>query len=205
MNRLDSKTRAGIVASLVEGNSMRATCRMTGAAKNTVAKLLVDLGTVCSIHMDRSMQNLTCERLQVDEIWSFVYAKQKNVPADKRGQAGDVWTWVALDADTKLVPSYRIGPRDYSTAVAFMNDLQGRLANRVQLTTDGFHSYLRAVTDSFGPEAVDYAQLIKVYGRDGNDQKPNRRYSPAVCLEADRTACTATPTRPTSARATSSG
>jgi hypothetical protein len=136
MNRLSPHTRAAIVASLVEGNSMRATCRMTGAAKNTVAKLLVDLGTVCSIHMDQAMQNLPCERIQVDEIWSFVYAKAKNVPEGKRAVAGDVWTWVALDADTKLVPTYRIGPRDFRTAVTLLDDLQKRLVHRVQLTTE---------------------------------------------------------------------
>ena len=161
---------------------MRATCRLTGAAKNTVAKLLVDMGTVCSVHQDTLMRNLPCERLQVDEIWSFVYAKARNVPQGKRGEAGDVWTWVALDADTKLVPSYRIGPRDHRTAVEFLDDLQKRLANRVQLTTDGFKPYLAAVTETFGRD-VDYAQLVKLYGSDSS-RKPERRYSPAVCLEA---------------------
>ena len=155
---------------------------MTGVALNTVTKLLVDVGTVCSIHMDHEMRNLPCKRLQVDEMWAFVYAKQKNVPTDKRGEAGDIWTWVALDADTKLVPSYRIGARDLQEAMLFMRDLSGRLANRVQLTTDGFRPYLSAVEHAFGND-VDYAQLIKIYGRDESRQ-PNRRYSPAVCLEA---------------------
>jgi IS1 family transposase len=183
MNRLTVEKRAAVVASLVEGNSIRSTVRMTGVAKNTVMKLLTDLGLVCSIHMDYAMRNLKCERIQVDEIWSFVYAKQRNVPADKRGEAGDVWTWVALDADTKLVPSYRIGPRDLATASEFMTDLAARLSRRVQLTTDGHRAYLLAVPGAFGGE-VDYAQLIKVYGSDANPKKPERRYSPAVCLEA---------------------
>ncbi len=184
MNRLDNKTRAAIVASLVEGNSMRATCRMTGAAKNTVAKLLVDLGTVCSIHQDQAMRNLTCERIQADEIWSFCYAKNRNVPADKRGEFGygDVWTWVALDADTKLVPTYHVGARDLPDAYKFMHDLAGRLAHRIQLTTDGHRVYLNAVEGAFNGD-VDYAMLVKIYGHD-NSRKPDRRYSPAVCLEA---------------------
>jgi IS1 family transposase len=155
---------------------------MTGVSLNTVTKLMVDLGTVCSVNQDQLMQNLGCKRLQVDEIWSFVYAKQRNVPVDKRGEAGDVWTWVALDADTKLVASYRIGPRDHRTAVAFLAELQGRLAHRVQLTTDGFRPYLRAVAETFGND-VDYAQLVKLYGRD-DSRRPERRYSPAVCLDA---------------------
>ena len=182
MNRLSTEKRAAIVAALVEGNSIRATCRMTGAAKGTVLKLLSDLGLVCSIHQDHLMRDLPCKRIQVDEIWAFVYAKQKNVPPHKRGEAGDVWTWVALDADTKLVPSYRIGPRDFREAVAFMDDLQKRLAHRVQLTTDGHVAYLSAVKETFGAE-VDYAQLVKLYGSD-QSRKPERRYSPAVCLAA---------------------
>jgi IS1 family transposase len=182
MNRLSADKRRAVIASLVEGNSLRATSRMAGVSLNTVTKLLVDLGTVCSIHQDQLMQNLTCERLQVDEIWSFVYAKARNVPEGKRGMAGDVWTWVALDADTKLVPSYRVGPRDHRMAVTFLDDLQKRLAHRVQLTTDGHKPYLAAVAETFGND-VDYAQLIKLYGRD-DSRRPERRYSPAVCLDA---------------------
>lgn len=128
------------------------------------------------------MRDLTCKRIQVDEIWTFVYAKQKNVPPNKRDEAGDVWTWVALDADTKLVPTYRIGGRDLSEATAFMTDLAGRLRNRVQITSDGHAPYRLAVAGAFDGE-VDYAQLVKVYGND-NSRKPERRYSPAVCLEA---------------------
>ncbi len=182
MNRLSAEKRTQVIACLVEGNSIRATVRMTGVAKNTVTKLLVDIGTACSVHQDAAMRDLTCERLQVDEIWAFVYAKQKNVPPEKRDAAGDVWTWVAMDADTKLVPTYRIGARDLSEATAFMTDLAGRLRNRVQITTDGHTPYRLAVAGAFDGE-VDYAQLIKVYGND-RSTKPERRYSPAVCLEA---------------------
>lgn len=187
MNRLSSEKRAAIIGALVEGNSIRSTCRMTGAAKGTVLKLLGDLGLVCSIHQDHAMRNLNCQRLQVDEIWSFVYAKERNVPRAKRGEAGDVWTWVALDSDTKLVPSYRVGTRDLQEAILFMDDLADRLANRVQLTTDGHRPYLTAVPRAFGND-VDYAVLVKVYGRTADQSKPNRRYSPGVCLDAIPTA-----------------
>lgn len=184
MNRLSSEKRAAVIASLVEGNSIRSTVRMTGVAKNTVMKLLGDLGLVCSIHQDYAMRNLSCQRIQVDEIWSFVGAKQRNTTPETRADGwGDIWTWVALDADTKLVPSYRIGPRDLATASELMTDLASRLAHRVQLTTDGHRSYLLAVPGAFGGE-IDYAQLVKVYGSDANPKKPERRYSPAVCLEA---------------------
>jgi IS1 family transposase len=184
MNRLTPEKRAHVVRCLVEGNSIRATVRMTGVAKNTVAKLLVDLGTACSVHMDRTMRNLTCERLQVDEIWAFVGAKQKNVKPDKIEQGwGDVWTWVAIDADTKLVPSYRIGSRDAYDAQLFMEDVAGRLAHRVQLTTDGHRPYLNAVSAAFKGD-VDYAMLVKIYGNQPNSSKPEQRYSPGECLEA---------------------
>jgi IS1 family transposase len=184
MNRLSTEKRRQVIAALVEGNSIRATCRMTGVAKNTVVKLLVDLGTVCSIHQDRVMRDLTCERVQCDEIWSFCYSKAKNVPADKKGQFGygDVWTWVALDADTKLVPTYHIGPRDLREATEFVTDLAKRLRNRVQLTTDGHHPYLRAVEGAFDGN-IDYAMLVKLYGVSPESE---RRYSPAVCIGADR-------------------
>lgn len=180
-NKLSPEKRAAVVACLVEGNSIRATVRMTGAAKNTVSKLLVDLGTVCSIYQDRVMRDLTCERIQCDEIWSFCYSKQKNVPREKRGEFGygDVWTWVAMDADTKLVPSYRVGWRDLREATAFMSDLAARLRHRVQLTTDGHRSYLLAVSGAFAGK-VDYAQLVKLYGVDP-DPTAERRYSPAIC------------------------
>src|SRR5579862_8617350 len=174
MNRLSPEKRGQVIACLVEGNSIRATVRMTGVAKNTVTKLLVDLGTACSVHMDEAMRDLACERLQVDEIWAFVGAKQKNVSDEKAAQGwGDVWTWVAIDADTKLVPSYRGGLRD----------LAGRVSGRVQITTDGYNVYSATVREAFG-ENIDYAQLVKVYGNDQSRRKPETRYSPGVCLEA---------------------
>jgi IS1 family transposase len=184
MNRLTPEKRKQVVACLVEGNSIRATCRMTGVAKNTVIKLLGDLGLVCSIHMDRLMRDLPCERIECDEIWAFVYSKQKNVPPEKRGEAGDVWTWVAIDPDTKLVPTFHIGPRDFGTATTFLVDVAKRLRNRVQLTTDGLDVYLPAVKAAFGSN-VDYAMLVKQYGTDADPRRPERRYSPSVCISAD--------------------
>jgi IS1 family transposase len=180
MNRLSSEKRVQVVAALVEGTSIRATCRMTGVSKVAVMKLLVDLGTACSVHMDMAMRDLPCKRIQVDEIWAFVGAKAKNVSPEKREQGwGDCWTWVALDSDTKLVPSYRVGPRDLQEARLLMADLAGRLRYRVQLTTDGHRPYLSAVEDAFDGD-VDYAQLIKLYGTDHGSGK----YSPAVCIGA---------------------
>src|SRR5437764_7932417 len=163
MNKLSPERRAQIVRALCEGNSLRSTARMTGAAVNTVVSLLVDLGAACSGYQDRAMRNLPCKRLQCDEIWSFCYAKQKNVPEELQGQFGygDVWTWTALDADTKLVPCWLVGERSGADAVAFIDDLAGRLANRVQLTTDGHKPYLEAVEGAFGG-AIDYAMLIKL-------------------------------------------
>lgn len=176
MNRLSREKRNQIVASLVEGNSIRATCRMTGVSKNTVAKLLSDLGLVCSIYQDRLMRNLTCQRIQCDEIWAFVGCKEKRVPEHRRGEWGDIWTWVALDADTKLVPTYHVGGRGMYEAHVFMNDLAKRLANRIQLTTDGHSVYATAVRGAF-PEGVDYAQVVKTYGH--SDSSKSGRYSPA--------------------------
>lgn len=184
MNKLSSEKRAAVVAALVEGNSIRATCRMTGVAKATVMKLLTDLGVVCSTYMDANLRNLYADRVQCDEIWSFVGAKAKNVKPDKREQGwGDAWTWIGMDSGSKLVISYRVGPRDSVEAHAFMQDLASRLHHRVQLTTDGYQPYLRAVTSAFKDE-IDYAQLIKIYGTDQDSRKPERRYSPGVCLEA---------------------
>lgn len=182
MNKLDIKKRAQILACLVEGNSIRATVRMTGAAKNTVVKLLADVGAACAEYQDKTLRNLPCRRLQADEIWSFVYAKQKNVPTAKAAPegAGDAWTWTALCADTKLVAAWMIGPRDGGIAYEFMHDLAGRLANRVQLTTDGHKAYLEAVEDAFGAN-IDYAQLVKLYG-EAPSKGPERKYSPNVCL-----------------------
>ena len=180
MNKLTNDKQLAVVAALVEGNSIRATVRMTGVAKNTVVKLLVDLGEACARYHDEHVRNVTAQRVQVDEIWSFCYAKQKNVPAAMRGQYGygDVWTWTAIDADSKLIVSYMAGLRDAGYAHEFLSDLRKRLASRVQLTSDGLRLYFVAVPEVFG-EAIDYAMLVKVYGPDPGAEK---RYSPAVCI-----------------------
>jgi IS1 family transposase len=191
MRRITKEQRTNVIASLVEGNSIRATVRMTGVCKDTVIKLVADIGCACAEYQNRTLRNLTCKRIQCDEIWSFCYAKDKNVPADKRGQFGygDVWTWVAIDADTKLVPSFMVGNRGAQTAQRFMDDLAARLANRVQLTTDGHRVYLTAVENSFGSE-IDYAMLVKIYGANLNEET---RYSPADCLGAIPTVVTGNP------------
>jgi IS1 family transposase len=191
MNKLDTTTRCRVVAALVEGNSIRATVRMTGVAKNTVQKLLLELGAACSEYQDRTLRNLNCKRIQVDECWAFCYCKQKNVTqriAESRAGAGDVWTWAAIDADTKLIPCWTLGQRDSETANSFVKDLAERLANRVQLTSDGLRAYFEAVERAFGSE-VDYAQLVKVYGIDPSE----KRYSPAECVACTRTPVTGTP------------
>jgi IS1 family transposase len=182
MNKLPKEKRTQILTLLVEGNSLRAAARITDTAFNTVAKLFVEAGGACADYQDHTLRNLKCKRIQLDEIWSFVYAKQKNVPGARGApaHAGDVWTWVAIDADTKLVPSWRIGDRSSQTAIAFTDDLASRLANRVQITTDGHKAYLEAIEGSFGAD-VDYAMLVKVYGADATGEK---RYSPAECIGA---------------------
>jgi IS1 family transposase len=180
MNQLDTARRTAVVAALVEGNSIRSTVRMTGVAKNTISKLLVSLGAACSEYQHVTLRNLHCRRIQCDEIWSFVAAKDKNIPEERRDQfgIGSVWTWIAIDADTKLVPCWLVGTRDAGCATEFSRDLAGRLRHRVQLTTDGHRPYLEAVEDSFGAD-IDYAMLIKMYGADQSEEK---RYSPAQCI-----------------------
>jgi IS1 family transposase len=179
MNKLTSARRAQVVATLVEGNSIRATVHLTGAAKNTVVKLLMDLGSACARYQDRVMRDLPCQRLQCDEIWAFRYAKQKHVAPEKHGVLGygDVWTWVALNADTKLVPAYLMGLRSAAYADAFTRDVGGRMRSRIQLTTDGHKLYLEAVEGAFGTD-IDYAHLIKLYGSDPEDET---RDSPDKC------------------------
>ena len=191
MNRLDIKKQAQIISALVEGNSIRATCRMTGAAKGTVLKLLADVGQACAEYQDKTLKNLPCKRVQCDEIWSFCYAKDKNVPEDKQGEFGygDVWTFTALCADSKVVPTWRIGRRDLETATEFMQDLAGRMKNRIQLTTDGHRVYLDAVDNAFGSE-VDFSQLIKLYG---NEVEREVRYSPAQCTGTRKVRITGKP------------
>lgn len=178
MNKLTNERRIQVIAALVEGNSIRATVRMTGVAKNTIVKLLEDIGEACANFQDEAMRNLPCRRLECDEIWSFCYAKKKNVAPEKQGVLGygDVWTWVAIDAETKLVPCWHVGRRNAHAASEFIADLATRLKNRVMLTTDGFKPYLEAVEESFGAD-IDYAMLVKIYGASQDEV----RYSPAEC------------------------
>ena len=183
MNRLTLERRARIVGMLAEGNSLRATSRLADVSINTVTKLLVDVGAACEQYQDRTLRNLKSKRIQCDEIWSFVYAKAKNVPERMRGAwgVGDVWTWTAIDADSKLIPSWAVGRRDAATGHAFMLDLASRLSTRVQLTTDGHKVYLEAVEGAFGSE-IDYAMLVKTYEGDSGKKAPaETRYSPAEC------------------------
>ena len=180
MNKLGTDKRVQVVAALMEGASINATCRMTGVAKHTVLKLLKDLGCAAASYHDSRVRTLRARRVQCDEIWAFVYAKQKNVAAEQMEQgAGDVWTWTAIDADTKLIISYTLGDRGAGTAQAFMQDVAARIANRVQLTTDGHHVYVDAVEDAFGAD-IDYAMLQKIYGAPSDAEM--RRYSPATCI-----------------------
>jgi IS1 family transposase len=182
MNRLPFSKQVGVINALVEGNSIRATVRLTGVAKGTILRLLEHAGRACAEFHDRTVRGIKSRRVQCDEIWQFCYAKEKNVPTDKRGRFGfgDVWTWTAVDADTKLVISYLVGLRDAGCAYQFMQDLASRLVNRVQLTTDGHRVYLDAVESAFGSE-IDYATLVKIYGK---PVETETRYSPAQCLGA---------------------
>jgi len=189
MNRKSVQERAQILHLLVEGNSLRSTSRIAGCSINTVTKLLTEVGEACAWYQDKHLRNLTCSKVQVDEIWSFVYSKQKNVPEGREGEAGDVWTWTAIDSETKLVPSWRIGSRDGDTALDFITDLSARMANRIQLTSDGHKAYLEAVEQAFGDD-VDYAQLVKIYGETTEGQK---RYSPAQCVGAKKAKVTGNP------------
>jgi IS1 family transposase len=184
MNRLTIEQRAQILGLMVEGMAIRAISRMTGASKNTIAKLLIDAGRACSDYQDRALRELPCKLLQLDEIWSFVGAKERNVPDAKKGLGiGDVWTWTAICSDTKLVPSWFVGNRDTEHALAFVMDLKGRLGNRVQITSDGHKPYLKAVPAAFGDD-VDFAMLTKIYGSPTKSHEAHRRYSPTPCLGA---------------------
>ena len=180
MNKLSLEKKTQVISALVEGNSIRATCRMTGVAKGTTTRLLESVGKACAKYQDKTLRNLPLKTIQCDEIWAFCYAKEKNLPDKLKGRFGfgDIWTWVAIDAETKLVPSWCVGLRDAVYAHKFMNDLKSRLSNRVQITSDGHHLYLSAVEDTFGSE-VDYAMLVKLYGQTPEGDK---RYSPADCI-----------------------
>ncbi len=183
MNKLSLDRQAQVIRVLCEGNSIRSTARITDTAINTVVKLLKDVGAACAKYQEMRLRNLPCRTIQCDEIWSFCYAKQKNVTEEKQDRFGygDIWTWTAIDADTKLVPSWSVGLRDAGYAYRFMKDLQSRLTNRIQLTTDGHRVYLNAVEDTFGGE-VDYAMLVKLYG---HERESAVRYSPAKCVGAE--------------------
>lgn len=182
MNKLSTEKRVQILKCLVEGNSLRATARMCDVAFNTVLKFIPTIGEACAEYQDKSLRNIKCRRIQCDEIWTFCYAKEKNVPKDKKGTFGygDIWTWVAIDADTKLVPTFMVGNRSYESAKIFIKDLAERLATRVQLTTDGHKPYLQAVEDAFGGD-IDYAMLVKLY----ESSQEETRYSPAKCTGTD--------------------
>jgi IS1 family transposase len=180
-NVISMAKKVAVISALVEGCSVRSTVRMTGVSKGAVLRLLASVGTACAEYQSRVIRNVPAKRVQVDEIWSFCYAKQKNVTAEvweRAGYAGDVWTFTAIDAETKLVISWLVGARDAGCAAQFLQDVAGRLSNRIQLTTDGHKMYLTAVPDAFGVD-VDYAQLVKVFGDNPEAQK---RYSPAQCL-----------------------
>jgi IS1 family transposase len=185
MNKLSNEDRAKVIACLVEGCSMRSTVRMTGAAKKTVSRLLVEIGMACADYQDKAMVNLPCRKLQVDEIWAFCYCKEKNAPEHLKGKRGigDVWTWVAICADTKLIPAWFTGDRSAGSAYHFMHNLAKRLKDRVQLTSDGHRAYLSAVESAFGCN-IDYAQLIKLYGQGQSEGEV--RYSPAECIGTRR-------------------
>ncbi|MBZ5669770.1 MAG: IS1 family transposase [Acidobacteriia bacterium] len=183
MNGLTREKQAQIISALIEGNSIRATSRRFGVSKDTVLKLQVEAGYAGADYQDKTFRGLTCKRVQCDEVWAFCYAKEKNVPADKKGKFGfgDVWTWTAIDAQTKLIPSFTIGNRDTASARILIDDLAGRLKNRIQLTTDGLKVYLEAIEGAFGCE-IDYAMLVKTY----ESSQEETRYSPAVCTSCER-------------------
>ena len=194
MNKLPLHKRVQILSMLCEGSSMRSISRVCDVSINTVAKLLVDAGEACAAFHYDTVRNVTAKRIQCDEIWSFVYSKEKNVAAAKAAPetAGNVWTWTAIDPDSKLILSWMVGDRDAETANFFMDDLASRLANRVQLTTDGHKAYLDAVAGAFGGNGVDYAMLVKIYGEPAVPS-PERKYSPADCLGARKEAISGNP------------
>lgn len=186
MNRLSLESRTRILAALCEGASINATARQTGNSKVTILKLLAEVGQVCLDYQRATLVNLPCTKIQADEVWSFVHKKQRRVRQEERGMGcGDAWTWTAICADTKLIPCWHVGARDAEAAYLFMEDLASRLANRVQLTTDGHRAYLVAVEGAFGWNGVDYAMLVKLYGE--APEGPQRRYSPAKLISAEKT------------------
>ena len=191
MNRLPLEKRTQIIGLLVEGNSVRATARLADVSFNTVLKLIPQIGAACQKYHDEHVRNLQSQRIECDEIWSFIYGKDKNLPEDQRGKfgIGSIWTWVAIDAESKLVVSYLVGNRDADYARMFMYDVAERLKNRVQMTTDGLKAYLEAVEENFGAD-IDFAQLVKMYGKPIEGE---HRYSPAECTGAVKTPITGSP------------
>lgn len=190
MNRLSKQQRIQVITALVEGNSLRATARMCDVSFNTVLKLVPHIGIACMEFQDKALRNLTCKLIQCDEIWSFVGSKEKNTRPERKNDGwGDVWTWVAIDAETKLVPSFMVGNRGAQTAQRFMEDLASRLKNRIQLTTDGHRVYLQAVEDAFG-SGIDYAMLVKMYG---SDRDTEATYSPSEWIGSQSVAITGNP------------
>lgn len=187
MNKLSLQKRAQILGLLVEGTSMRAVTRLVGCSINTVTKLLIDVGTACSKYQDKALRGLSCKRIQCDEIWSFCYSKEKNVAPEDKGILGygDVYTWTAIDSDTKLVISWLVGRREQEYADAFIGDLALRLVDRIQLTTDGYGPYIPAIDRVFGG-AIDYAMIVKHYGSLGEAAQAQKRYSPSQLVSADK-------------------
>ncbi|MFZ2302406.1 MAG: DDE-type integrase/transposase/recombinase [Gallionella sp.] len=193
-NKLSNEKRAQILSCLCEGMGINAATRITGASKNTVLKLLADAGEACAKYQDEHMRNLKCKRVECDEIWSFVGMKQKNVPAELEGILGygDVYTWTAIDSETKLIPCWHVGSRDLDSAKAFIGDMASRLSGRVQLTTDGLKAYIEAVEESFGRD-IDFAQLVKIYGTTGQSTGDARRYSPSDFTGSEKRIITGDP------------
>ena len=180
MNKLSTEQRAKIIGCLVEGMSIRATVRITGTAKNTITKLLVDIGQACADYQDQTLRGLSCKRIECDELWSFCYAKKKNVPEELKGLFGygDVWTWTAICSESKLVPSWLVANRSEEAAKMFIDDLASRLDHHIQITTDGYKAYIEAIGEAFGYD-IDYAVLVKMYGDDNpNSKNPDKKYSP---------------------------
>ena len=184
MNKLPIEKRVQIINLLVEGNSLRACSRIADVSINTVTKLLVSVGKACEKFHNETVVNIKSYRIQADEIWSFVYAKEKNAPLNMEG-VGDCWTWTGIDADTKLIVSWFVGQRDADSAQEFMSDIAKRITTRFQLTTDAFRMYINAVTENFGSQ-IDYAQLIKVYGKGSSANSTDTKYSPAECIGIEK-------------------
>src|SRR5882757_160223 len=185
MNKLSTEKRARIIGALVEGNSIRATVRMTGASKNTITKLLVDIGEAAADYQDRVLRDLPCNVVEADEIWSYCYAKNKNVPEQFKGTPGygDVWTFTAICADTKLIPTWLVGERTADDADVFLTDLASRMSGRIQLSTDGHRIYEGTVSQAFGQD-VDWAQIQKTYTSD--PAAKGGKYSPGICTGTKR-------------------